>query len=112
MSIRLNPLNLEEYFETAAPGIIRLKGFRIGIEHIVRSYREGFTPEQMTQEYPGVSLEIIYAVLAYYLHNKKDIDDYINQLAFKTEQQMKKDEEKTPLPVVQRLRALKEKRIS
>ncbi len=109
MTLKLNPLNFKEYYEITGSNIVRLKGFRIGIEHIVRSYHEGFTPEQITQEFPGVSLEAVYATLTYYLHNKKEVDDYINKLTVWTEQQMKKDDEKEPLPVVQRLRALKEK---
>lgn len=112
MTLKLNPLNFHNYFETTGSDILRLKGFRIGIEHIVGRYHEGYTPEQITQEFPGVSLETIYATLAYYLHNKKEVDDHINQLMVWTEQQMRKDDEKEPLPVVQRLRALKEKRVS
>jgi uncharacterized protein (DUF433 family) len=111
MSLKLNPLNFQEYFEVIGSDIVRLKGFRIGIEHIVRSYHEGYTPEQITQEFPGVSLETVYAILAYYLHNKKEVEGYIDQVMAVTEQHMKKDDEKDPLPVVKRLRELKEKRI-
>ncbi|QTA86311.1 DUF433 [Desulfonema magnum] len=109
MSLKLTPLNFKEHYEVIGNGIVRLKGFRIGIEHIVRSYHEGYSPEQITQEFPGVSLETVYATLTYYLHNKKEVDDYMNQLTSWTEQQMEKDDEKEPLPVVRRLRRLKEK---
>ncbi|MCP4106282.1 MAG: DUF433 domain-containing protein [Desulfobacteraceae bacterium] len=109
MGLKLTPLNFREYYEIIGNGVVRLKGFRIGIEHIIRSYQEGYTPEQIIQEFPGVSLETVYATLTYYLHNKKEVDDYINELTRWTEQQMKKDDEKEPLPVVQRLRRLKEK---
>ena len=112
MSLKLNPLNFKDYFEVTGSDFVRLKGFRIGIEHVVRSYHEGYTPEQITQEFPGVSLETVYAVLTYYLHNKKEVDEYINRLMADIEQQMKKDDEKEPLPVVKRLRELKENRIS
>ncbi|EDN70929.1 conserved hypothetical protein [Beggiatoa sp. PS] len=59
VSLNLQSLNLQDYFEVIKPGFVRLKGHRIGIEHIVRSYQEGYTPEQMTQEFPGVGLEKI-----------------------------------------------------
>ncbi len=111
MSLKLNPLNFQEYFEVTGSDTVRLKGFRIGIEHIVRSYHEGYTPEQITQEFPGVSLETVYIVLTYYLHNKKEVDGYMRRLSAWTEAQMKKDDEKEPLPVVKRLRKLKEKRV-
>ena len=112
MSLKLNPLKFQEYFEVIGSDIVRLKGFRIGIEHIVRSYHEGYTPEQITQEFPGVSLETVYATLTYYLHNKKEVDGYINRIMALTERQMKKDDEKEPLPVVKRLRKLKEMSVS
>lgn len=111
MNLKLNPLNFHEYFEVIGSDIVRLKGFRIGIEHIIRSYHEGFSPEQIAQEFPGVSLETIYATLTYYLHNKKEVDGYINRLMALTEKQMKEDDEKDPLPVVKRLRKLKEMRV-
>jgi uncharacterized protein (DUF433 family) len=109
--LKLNPLNFQDYFETIGTNILRLKGFRIGIEHIVGRYNEGYAPEQIAQEFPGVSLEIIYVALTCYLHNKKEIDYYIKQRMLWTEEQIKKDDEKEPIPVVQRLRALKEKSI-
>jgi len=110
MSLKLTPLNFQEYFEIVGSGFVRLKGFRIGIEHIVKSYYEGYSPEQITQEFPGLGLETVYATLTYYLHNKREVDKYISQLMEWTEQQMKKDDEKEPLPAVQRLRTIKKKR--
>ena len=94
MSLKLNPLNFYEYFEIIGSDIVRLKGFRIGIEHIVRSYNEGYTPEQITQEFPGVSLETVYAALTYYLHNKKEVDEY-NAAAKAYEAKRKAQNEKT-----------------
>jgi uncharacterized protein (DUF433 family) len=63
MALKLTPLNFKEYYEVTGNGFVRLKGFRIGIEHIIRSYQEGYAPEQITQEFPGVSLETVYATL-------------------------------------------------
>ena len=104
VSLNLQSLNLQDYFEVIKPGFVRLKGHRIGIEHIVRSYQEGYTPEQMTQEFPGVGLEKIYATLAYYLHNQTSIDNYMAQLLAWTEQKMREYDTKEPSPVVKRLR--------
>jgi uncharacterized protein (DUF433 family) len=81
ISLEIHPLDLQDYFETVAPGAVRIKGHRIGIEHIVRHYYEGYSPEQIAQEFPGLSLEKIYATIAYYLHNKAEIDDYMARLA-------------------------------
>jgi len=71
-------MQLEDYLDVQGPDIIRLKGHRIGLEHIVERYHDGYTPEQIALEYPGVSLEQIYAVIAYYLHHQEEVDAYIS----------------------------------
>jgi hypothetical protein len=40
-------MRLEEYLDFQAPDVIRLRGHRIGLEHIVEAYKEGETPEQI-----------------------------------------------------------------
>ncbi|NJN65629.1 MAG: DUF433 domain-containing protein [Chloroflexaceae bacterium] len=70
-------MQLEAYFDFLESGDIRIKGHRIGIEHVVRLYREGFSPEQVAQHYPGLSLEKIYATITYYLHYQDEIDRYM-----------------------------------
>ena len=73
-------MQLTDYLDIQAIDVIRLKGHRIGLEHIVERYHEGYTPEQMALEYPGVSLEQIYGVIAYYLHNQAEADAYITRI--------------------------------
>jgi len=57
-----------------------LTGHRIGIEHIVERFQEGWSAEQIAMDYPGVALKKIYAVIAYYLHNQAVIDAYLAEL--------------------------------
>jgi len=106
MNFSLKPINIENFVDIQ-PNMMRLKGYRIGVEHIVKCYNEGFSPEQILQEFPGVELKIIYAVLAFYLQNKNILDNYINQQIFLAEQRMKQDDKKLPLPVVERLRSIR-----
>ena len=73
-------MQLEDYLDVQGPDIIRLKGHRIGLEHIVERYHDGYTPEQIALEYPGVSLEQIYGVIAYYLHHQAEVDAYISRI--------------------------------
>ncbi len=70
-------MHLEDYFDFLESEDIRIKGHRIGIEHVIKLYHDGFSPEQMAQHYPGLSLEKIHATITYYLHNKEAIDEYI-----------------------------------
>jgi uncharacterized protein (DUF433 family) len=60
-----------------AADVVRIKGHCIGLEHIVERYAEGFSAEQIAQEYPGVELKAIYAISAYYLHNQAAVDAYV-----------------------------------
>lgn len=73
-------MQLEEYLDIQGPDDIRLKGHRIGLEHIVERYDNGYSAEQIALEYPGVSLEQIYAVIAYYLHHQAEVDAYIARI--------------------------------
>ena len=73
-------MRLEDYLDIQGEDVIRLKGHRIGLEHIVELYREGYSPEQIALEYPGVSLEQIYGIIAYYLHNQAEVDAYIARI--------------------------------
>jgi uncharacterized protein (DUF433 family) len=73
-------MHLEDYLDIQGDDRIRLRGHRIGLEHIVERYREGYSAEQIGLEYPGVSLEQIYAVIAYYLRNQGAVDAYIARI--------------------------------
>jgi uncharacterized protein (DUF433 family) len=106
MYFRLKPIEIENFVDMKH-NMMRLKGYRIGIEHVIRCYNEGFSPEQISQEFPGVDLKIIYTILAFYLQNKNTLDHYINQQIFLTEQRMNQDDKKPPLPVVERLRNIR-----
>lgn len=70
-------MRLDEYLDIVSEDTIRLKGHRLGLEQVVERYHEGYSPEQIALEYPGVELEQIYGVIAYYLHNKDAVDAYI-----------------------------------
>ncbi len=100
-------MQLEDYFDFLGPDIIRIKGHRINLEHVVRYYNEGYSPEQIAQEYPGLNLEVIYATIAYYLHNKAEVDAMIARQQERTAQMMREMDARPPAPVVERLRALK-----
>lgn len=73
-------MNLEDYLEFHGPDDIRLKGHRIGLEHIIDRYRDGFSPEQIALDFPGLSLEQVYGAITYYLHNQQEVDASIARL--------------------------------
>jgi uncharacterized protein (DUF433 family) len=71
-------MQLEDYFEFLASDDIRIKGTRIGIEHILDEYiHEHKAPEEIAQELYTVSLEQVYATILYYLHNQTAVEKYM-----------------------------------
>jgi uncharacterized protein (DUF433 family) len=77
IAIEISALPMNEYLEQLEPDVIQLRGHRIGLEHIVERYQEGYSAEQIAQEFPGVELKAIYAIIAYYLHNQAAVDAYV-----------------------------------
>jgi uncharacterized protein (DUF433 family) len=99
-------MQLEEYFDFVAPDIIRLKGRRIGREHIVELYQTGLTPEQIAAHFGDLGLEQVYAAIAYYLHNQVEMDASLARLAALVAEQRRAAAAHPP-PVIERLRGLK-----
>lgn len=99
-------MQLEEYFDFLGPNAIRIKGHRISIEHVIELYERGYTAEQIALEYDTLSMEEIYATLTYYLHNKVDVDAYLERIRVFVEESIREYESQGVPEVVQRLRAL------
>lgn len=52
----------------------RIAGTRIAVENIAIDFNAGMTPQQIIDERPHLTLAQVYAALAYYYANKKQID--------------------------------------
>ncbi len=102
-------MELEQYFDFIGPDEIKLKGHRIGIEHIVELFNLGHSPEQIAQDYPGLALEAIYASITYYLHNREDVDAYVLRQLEASDAEFR-DWAAHPTPAVERLRKIAESR--
>ena len=100
-----------QYFDFIGENSIRIKGHRLGIEHILAYYQEGYTPEQIAKEFPGLNLEIIYGTITFYLANKAAIDTYLQRRQIAYEQAYQDWAEK-PSPLVERLRAIRDQQLS
>jgi uncharacterized protein (DUF433 family) len=53
---------------------IRVRGHRIDIAHVLAYYHEGYGAELIALELPSLSLEEVYGILTYYLHNRTVVD--------------------------------------
>src|SRR6266542_1444711 len=61
-------------------GALRIAGTRVGLDTIAVYFQHGRTPEQIVESFPTVTLAQAYAAIAYYLENKKPIDDFIAEV--------------------------------
>lgn len=76
-------IDTAQYFDVDRFNHIWIKGHRIGLEDIVDEYNEGYTPEEIIKKFLGLDLKVVYAVIAYYLHNRCEVDAYIEHLDVK-----------------------------
>ena len=103
-------MQLEDYFDFLAPNDIRVKGSRIGIETILLDYIDlGLSAEEIALRYRTLTLEQVYATLAYYWHYRNQIDAYL-QAAREHEERMIAEQERNLPPAVRRLREMTQKR--
>ena len=100
-------MNLDAYFDFLAPGDIRIKGTRIGIESILYEYiHRGQSQEAIAERFHTLSLEQVYATILYYLRHCEQLDFYLTDwLAFS--RTAREAQEQNPPPVVLRLRQRK-----
>src|SRR5215212_7330475 len=70
-------MTLPEFLLKDNLGFISIRGSRIGLNHIVRLYRDGYSVEQIAQEFDTLPLSTIYKVIAFYLDNHTEVDAYM-----------------------------------
>lgn len=67
-------------------GAIRVGNTRVTLDVIVARYHQRDTPEAIHEGFPTVSLTDIYAVIAYYLAHRDEIDAYLQRRDAEAEQ--------------------------
>jgi len=71
---------LTDYFAFLAADDIRIKGTRIGIEHVLYEYiHNAKSAEAIADLFPTTTLEQVYATILYYLQNKTSVGHYVSE---------------------------------
>jgi uncharacterized protein (DUF433 family) len=65
--------------ERDSRGVLRLTGSRVTLDVVVAAFDAGQTPEEIAQQYPSLDLGAVYAVVAYLLRHRSEIDAYLIQ---------------------------------
>jgi uncharacterized protein (DUF433 family) len=60
-------------------GTIRIGDTRVLLEVVIHAFQRGETPEGIAQSFPTLKLDDVYAVIAYYLLNRAEVDEYVRQ---------------------------------
>jgi len=58
-------------------GALRIGTSHVLLELIIRAFQDGATPEAIVQRYPTTTLPDVYAVIAYYLRHREDVEAYL-----------------------------------
>jgi uncharacterized protein (DUF433 family) len=64
---------------TVKDGVIRVQGARVSLETIVYAFDRGASPEEIIESYPTLDLAATYAILAYVLENRENVDRYVER---------------------------------
>jgi uncharacterized protein (DUF433 family) len=55
----------------------RVGGSRVLLELVIRAFEDGATPEAIVHRYATLTLADVYAVVAYYLRHRGEVDAYL-----------------------------------
>jgi uncharacterized protein (DUF433 family) len=69
-----------------AAGALRVGDSRVLLELIIRAFQDGATPETIVQRYATLSLPDVYAIIAYYLRHRSEVEHYLAQRERKAEE--------------------------
>nr|VFJ90839.1 MAG: Protein of unknown function (DUF433) [Candidatus Kentron sp. H]VFJ91866.1 MAG: Protein of unknown function (DUF433) [Candidatus Kentron sp. H]VFJ98529.1 MAG: Protein of unknown function (DUF433) [Candidatus Kentron sp. H] len=100
---------MNEYFDFLNADDIRIKGTRVGIETVLDEYLNAMSPEEIAVRYPALTLEQVYATITFYLHNRPEVDRYLERWRRYAEQAWQQ-QQRDPSPAIRRPRALKQQR--
>ena len=93
-----------EYVERTAEGGWRVAGSRVSLDSVVQAYWDGKSPEAIVEEFPTLTAEHAYGVIAFYLRHKSEIDRYLLRQAAQWNELQRASAERHG-PLLDRLRA-------
>lgn len=87
-------------------GRLMVPGTRISLDVLVAAFKRGKSPEAIHDAYETVSLADVYAVLAYYLRHRGEVETYLAQQDREADEIQAQVEAEFPLPEGLRARLL------
>lgn len=78
--------------EMDADGVVRVGGTRVTLDTVVVAFQEGATAEEIVYQYPSLNLADVYAVIAYYLQRRPEVEAYLRQRQGQADEVQKQNE--------------------
>ena len=69
-----------------ATGALRVGTSRVLLELVIRAFQDGATPETIVQRYSTLALSDVYAVIAFYLRHRSEVEGYLAMCEEKAEE--------------------------
>ncbi|NWF71034.1 MAG: DUF433 domain-containing protein [Chloroflexi bacterium] len=71
--------SLETPIRFNADGVALIGRTRVPLAAVITAFRQGDSAEQIVDSYDSLSLSDVYAVIAYYLRHREQVDAYLAQ---------------------------------
>jgi uncharacterized protein (DUF433 family) len=84
------PLRLDEY------GAMRVGDSQVLLDVVVREFENGAGPEEIAHAYSTLQLADVYAVIAYYLRHKTEVESYLRSRKAEADRLQQEIEAKQP----------------
>ena len=78
--------------EASADGVVRVSGTRVTLDTVVAAFREGASAEEIVLQYPSLDLAKVYAVIAYYLQRRPEVEVYLWQRRTQADEMQRQNE--------------------
>ena len=102
----------EAYLDFSNPRAIRLRGHRVGVEHVLYEYLHNeLNAEQLVERFDSLNLEKIYAVLLYYHQHRAEMDAYLQRWLDQGEQ-MRREQAENPSPLRKKMQRIRAERVA
>jgi uncharacterized protein (DUF433 family) len=77
-------------------GVVRVGDCQVLLDVVIREFNNGADPEAIAHGYPTLQLADVYAVIAYYLRHRHDVDEYLHSRRAEAEKMRQEIEAKQP----------------
>jgi uncharacterized protein (DUF433 family) len=105
MSLAIQPASVPLLED--ADGVVRVSGTRVTLDTIVQAFSQGATAETISEQYPSVPLAHVYAVIAFYLTHREQVEEYLASRQAQADNVRRMNEARLPDGLRERLLARK-----